>query len=86
MMRKNVLASAESSSNDYDGFIDIDEYLSSIEQERILATAKPNSGGMVEKVDYGIRGGSPPDSTRSTPGSSQGEHNTFPNGQDFLLI
>jgi hypothetical protein len=67
MIQKNDSACADPDSDDGDGFVDIDELLSSVKQESITPSAKPNSGG------------SPADSTRSTEGSSQGEHLAFPN-------
>jgi hypothetical protein len=76
---QNISASADPNSNDGDGFVDIDELLSSMKQESISASAKPNSSGIAEKVDNRTRGSSPADSSRSTEGSSQGEHASFLN-------
>jgi hypothetical protein len=72
MIQKNDSARADPGSGDDDGFVDIDELLSGMKQESI------DSGSMAERVDSGTRGGSPADSTRSTEGSSQGEHLRFP--------
>ena len=83
-----MLASTDPNGDqDDDSFIDIDELLSGMQQKSVPASAGQNSGGMAELVDNGTRGGSPTDSSRSTAGSSQGEHTTVLNfGQDFLLI
>ena len=77
--QKSILASADPNSddNDEDGFIDIDELLSSMQQKSVPASAPSNSGEMGKMVDNGNRGGSPPDSSRSTIGSSQGERTSF---------
>ena len=75
-----MLASADPNSDDNDeddGFIDIDELLSSMRQKSVPASAPSNSGDMGGMVDNGNRGGSPPDSSRSTPGSSRGERTSF---------
>lgn len=71
MTRKNGSACADPDSGDDESFVDIDELLSGMKQESV------NSGSMAEKVDSGTRA-SPADSTRSTEGSSQGEHPAFP--------
>ena len=87
IMQKESPASADPNSDDDDGFIDIDDFLSDIQQKSIPASANPNSGGMAEKVDNGTRGDSPVGSSRSTVGSTQGEHTAFLQfNQDFLLI
>lgn len=69
-----MLASADPNSddNDDDGFIDIDELLSSMQQKSVPASAPSNSGDMGQMVDNGTRGGSRTDSSRSTAGSIQG--------------
>jgi hypothetical protein len=69
-------ASAGPNDND-DGFIDIDELLSSIQQESVPVSADLSSAGGVEMVKSGTRGCSPTDSSRSTAGSSRGEHTVF---------
>jgi hypothetical protein len=80
--QKSIPASADPSGgggddDDGDGFIDIDELLSGMQQKSVPASADPNSGSMAELVDSGTRGGSPTDSSRSTAGSSRGEHTAF---------
>ena len=40
--------------NDDDGFIDIDELLSGIQQESMLVSADLSSAGIVEMVESGI--------------------------------
>jgi hypothetical protein len=77
--QKDIWASANPNRDDDDGFLDIDELLSGIQQKSTSASAKPDSGGMAGKVDNGTRGDSPVDSSRSTVGSTQGEHTTFLN-------
>lgn len=73
MMQRNNSASVDPT--DVDGsFVDTDGFMSGVQQKSVPAGADPNSGGMAEKVDDGTRGGSPADSSRSTVGSSQGEH------------
>jgi len=62
----DVSASANSNSDDDDGFLDIDELLTGLRQKSVLTSVKPNSGGTAEKADYGTRGSSPVDSSRST--------------------
>jgi hypothetical protein len=84
-----MLASTDlhSDGNDDDGFIDIDELLSGMQQKSVPASAASNSDDMSKMVDNRTRGGSPTDSSRSTAGSGRGEHTSFLNfGQDFLLI
>jgi hypothetical protein len=67
-----------------DGFVDIDEFLSSTKQQNISACAIPNSRGMTEIAGSGIWDGSTA-SSRSTEGSIQGEHPALLNfGQDFV--
>jgi hypothetical protein len=74
-------------SDDNDGFIDIDDFLSDVQQKSVPASADPNSGGIAEMVDNGTRGGSPTNSSRSTAGSSRGKYTAFLQfGRDFLLI
>jgi hypothetical protein len=53
MIQKNDAACADPDSDDDNGFVDIDELLSNMQQESITASAKPNSGSMAEKVDSG---------------------------------
>ncbi len=85
--QKDIWASANPNRDDDNGFLDIDELLSGIQQKSISASAKPDSGGMARKVENRTQGDSPVDSSRSTVGSTQGEHTTFLNfGGDFLLI
>ena len=77
--QKDIWASVNPNRDDDDGFLDIDEFLSGIQQKSTSASAKPDSSGMAEKVDNGARGDSPVDSSCSTVGSTQGEHNAFLN-------
>jgi hypothetical protein len=65
--------------NKDNSFLDIDELLLGIQQKSTLESAKPDSGGMAGKVDNGTQGDSPDDSSRSTVGSTQGEHTMFLN-------
>jgi hypothetical protein len=67
-------------SNDDDDFPEINELWLGIRQKSMPASADPNGddNGIAEMVDNGTRDGSPTDSTRSTVGSSRGEHTTFP--------
>lgn len=67
-----MLASAGLNGDD-DGFIDTDELLSG-RQQRGPTSVDPDYGGMADMVDNGTRGGSPTSSSRSTVGSSRGEH------------
>jgi hypothetical protein len=43
----------------------------------VLVSVDPSSAGIVKMVESGTRGGSPTDSSRSTAGSSRGEHTAF---------
>jgi len=76
-MQKNNSESTDRNSDDDGVFIDLDEFLSGIQQKSMPASADPNSGGTVKKVDNGTQGGSPVDSSCSTAGSTQSEHTTF---------
>jgi hypothetical protein len=60
-MQKNILASANPNCDDDNDFLDIDEFLSGIQQKSISASAKLDSGGMAEKVDNRTQGDSPVD-------------------------
>ena len=78
MLRQNsMLASADPNSDNDDGFVDIDELLSGIQQKSLVASADTNSSGMAEMFDNRTRGGSPTDSIRSKAGSSRGEYTAF---------
>ena len=55
----------------------LDELLSNMQQKRVPASADPNSGGVAEMVDNGIRGTIPTESSHSTAGSSRGEQAGF---------
>jgi hypothetical protein len=64
-------------SDDNNGFIDIDDFLSGMQQKSVPASADPNSGGITEIVDNRTRGGSPNDSCRSAAGSNRSKHIVF---------
>ena len=76
-MRQSTPASANPNGGDDEGFVDIDELLSGMQQKSVSAMADSNSGGMLEIVDGGTRSGSPTDSAGPTVGRSQGEHPVF---------
>jgi len=61
---------------DDDGFVDIDDILSGIQQKSMLASASPNPGCVAVLVDHGTRDGSPADSSCSSAGSSRGQCTT----------
>jgi hypothetical protein len=84
--QKDILASANPNRDDDDDFLDIDEFLLGIQQKSFSTSAKLDSNGIAEKVDNGTRGDSPVDSSCSTIGSTQGEHNAFLNlaGTSYL--
>ena len=71
--QKSIPASADLNCDDHDGFIDIDELLSGRQQKGSISI-DPDCGGIADMVDNETRGGSPPSSSRSTAGSSRGEH------------
>lgn len=69
--QKNMPASADLNADGPNGFIDIDELLSSV-QQKVPTNEDPDYGGVVvEMVDNRTRGGSPTSSSRSTAGSSR---------------
>lgn len=70
MMQKNNSAGADPNGGDDHDFIDIDYFLPGIQRKCMPASANPNVGGMPEMVDNRTRGGSRPDSSRSTAGSN----------------
>ena len=72
-----MLASVDPNGDNDDGFVDIDELLSAMQQKSMPTSADTTSSGMAEMVDNRTRGGSPADSSRSTTGSSRGKYTAF---------
>lgn len=76
--QKSMPASDDLNGDDPNGFIDIDELLSGVQQKG-RTSVDPDYGGMaVDMIDNRTRGGSPSSSSRSTAGSSRGEHLRLP--------
>lgn len=70
-----------------DGFLDIDDFLTGLQQESTSAIVNPNAGGVAGKIDDETRDDSPIDSSRSTVGSTQGEQYSVSQlGRDYSLI
>jgi len=73
-----MLVSEDLNGDDCNGFIDIDELLSGVQQKE-RTSVDPGYGGMaVDIVDNSTRGGSPTSSSRSTAESSRVEHTASP--------
>jgi hypothetical protein len=73
-----MLASTDpSGDDDNNGFIDIDELLSGMQQKSVPTSADLKSAAIAEMVEHGNRVGSLTDSSRFTAGSSRGEHAAF---------
>jgi hypothetical protein len=64
-------------SDNNNSFIDIDDFLSGVQQKNIPASADPNSSSITKIVDNRTRGSSPNDSCRFTAGSSCSKHIAF---------
>ena len=71
-------ASEDLNGDDPNGFTDIDELLSGVQQKGRTSVDPDYSGIAVDMVDNRTRGGSYTSSSRSTVGSNRGEHTASP--------
>jgi hypothetical protein len=78
--QRSIYASVDMESDDYDGFVDIDELLPEMPQKGVT------TGGIAEAIDVGARNGRPVASSHSSEKDTRGEH-SFPfRGIDLLYL
>jgi hypothetical protein len=83
--QKSMLVSSDLNGDDPNSFIDIDELLSGVQQKGLTSVDPDYSGMAVDMVDNRTRDGSPTSSSRSTAGSSRGEHTASPSSARTIL-